>query len=196
MAAPEKKAEAEGAHLVFADESGFFLNPTVRRSWAPKGETPVLTGWGRHRGKVSTAAAVSVSPVAKRLGLYFATDPGRYLDNAGVAAFLRALLRHLRGRVILVWDRGSNHKGPPIRDLLARHPRLSVEWLPAYAPDLNPVEAVWGYLKHGKMANFVPEGVAHLDDAVTEHLSDARHDPVLLDGLWRASELPHPADGS
>ena len=152
----------------------------------------MLECWGRHRDKVSVIAAVTVSPARGRLGLYFATDPDGYVTNAGVADFLRHLLRHLRGRVIVVWDRGSNHKGEPVRAVLRRHPRLTAEWLPAYAPDLNPVEAVWGYLKHGKLANFVPEDVRHLDDVVTEHLADARWEPGLLKALWRGCELTLP----
>ena len=174
------------------DESGFFLNPLVRRSWAPVGQTPVLEGWGRHRDKVSAIAALSVSPRAKRLGLYFATDLERYYDAEAVAAFLCERLRHLRGRVIVVWDNGSNHKGEPIRALLRRFPRLSLERLPPYAPELNPVEAVWAHLKYGRMANFVPEGIQHLDDVVIEHLIEAKLERGKLEALWRGSELPLP----
>jgi len=109
---------------VLIDESGFFLNPLVRRSWAPVGQTPVLEVWGRHRDKVLSIAALTVSPRAKRLGLYFATDPERYYNAQGVAGFLRQLLRHLRSKVIVVWDNGPNHKGPAIRELLRRRQQI------------------------------------------------------------------------
>ena len=89
-----------------------------------------------------------------------------YLDAAAVAACLRTLLRHLRGRVIVVWDGGSNHKGPLIRAVCQDFPRLHLERLPAYAPDLNPVEFIWSYLKYGRMANFIPRHVRHLDQVV------------------------------
>ena len=158
MAPHPKKAKAERAHVALIDEAGLFLNPLVRRSWAKKGRTPVLESWGRHRDKVSVIGAVSVSPAARRLGLYFATDPKDYFDPSRVVGFLRDLLKHLRGKVIVVWDGGSNHKGPAIRELLGRNKRLTLERLPAYAPDLNPVEAVWGWLKYGKLPNFVPDG--------------------------------------
>ncbi len=152
----------------------------------------MLECWGRHRDKVSVIAALTVSPARRRVGLYFATDPGSYITAAGVAAFLRDLLRHLRGRVIVVWDRGSNHRGPAVRAVLRRHPRLAVGELPAYAPDLNPVEPLWSHLKHGLMANFVPEGLSHLWDAVLGHLSDARHEPQRLRAIWEGSDLPFP----
>jgi transposase len=193
VAAAAKKAAEEGAHLVLIDESGFFLNPVVRRTLAPRGRTPILERYGRHRDKVSVIAALTVSPVRLHVGLYFSTDPDNYLTNAGVADFLRSALRQLRGRVIAVWDRGSNHKGEPIRNLLRRFPRLSIEWLPAYAPELNPVELVWAYLKYGRMANFVPTGLGHLEDEVVDHLINTRIDPALLRSLWDGSELPFPA---
>ena len=59
-----------------------------------------------------------------------------------------------------VWDGGGNHKGPAIRELLRRNKRLTPERLPAYAPDLNPVEVVWSWLKFGELAKHVPDGWA------------------------------------
>ena len=192
MAAHFKKARDERAHVVLIDESGFFLNPLVRRTWAPRGRTPTLTCFGRHRDKVSTIAAISVAPRRRRVGLYWRTDPEHYIDAAGVVAFLRDLLGHLRGRVIVVWDGGSNHKGPLIREFLSRYPRLHLERLPGYAPDLNPVELVWSYLKYGLLANFVPRHVTHLDRVVTGHLGEVRSRPALIESLWAGSKLPFP----
>ena len=175
------------------DETGLFLNPLVRRTWAKKGRTPVLDGWGRHREKVSVIGAVTVSPGAGRCGLYFATDPGGYFTTAKVVGFLRDLLRHLRGKVVVVWDGGPNHRGEAMRTFLARNPRLRVERLPAYSPDLNPVEAVWSWLKYGELANFAPKDVNHLDDWVLDHLIALKCDPGLLRRLWDGSDLPFPA---
>jgi transposase len=156
------------------------------------GRTPVLTGFGRHREKVSTIAAVSIAPGRRRLGLYWKTDPKNYIDAKAVVSFLRDLLRHLKGKVIVVWDGGSNHKGPAIRALLSRYPRLKLERLPAYAPDLNPVEMIWAYLKHGLMANFVPADVMDLERHVRANLASLRADPKLIRSLWIGSDLPFP----
>src|SRR5262249_6854899 len=132
----------------------------------------------------------------RRLGLYFATDPKDHFNAELVVRFLRDLLKHLRGKVVVVWDRGSNHKGPAIRRFLARNDRLTLEDLPGDAPDLNPVEAVWGWLKYGKLANFVPDDVHDLEDWVIEYLVPLKCDPDLLRLLWYGSELPFPSGNS
>ena len=94
--------------------------------------------------------------------------------------------------MIVIWDGGTNHKGPAIRALLARYPRLSLERLPAYAPDLNPVEMIWAYLKHGVMANFVPADVMDPDRVIRSHLATVRGSPRLIRALWDGSRLPFP----
>jgi hypothetical protein len=189
---PKKVADGR-AHLVLIDETGLFLNPTVRRSWAPVGRTPVIGGDGGHRRKVSVVGAVTVSPVAHRLGFYFATAADGYFSAERVVEFLRDLLRHLPGPVVVVWDGGGNHKGPVIRAFLRRNRRVRLERLPAYAPELNPVEAVWSWLKWGRLCNFAPDGLPELDGWVIDHLVGLKHDPGLLRALWDRSELPFPA---
>jgi transposase len=192
LAPDQKNARRRKAHLVLIDESGLLLNPLVRRSWALKGQTPVIGGDGGHRKKVSVIGAVSVSPTARHLGLYFATLPDGFFTAEEVVKFLRDLLRHLRGKVIVVWDRGPNHKGPVVREFLRRNRRLRLELLPPYAPELNPVEQVWGWLKFGQLANFVPDGLADLDDEIIERLIELKFDHGLLRNLWEASDLPLP----
>src|SRR5262249_38263479 len=85
---------------------------------------------------------VSVSPAARRAGLYFATEPDGFFTADKVVPFLRDLLKHLRGQVLVVWDRGGNHKGPVIRKFLSKNRRLRLEMLPPWAPELNPGGAV------------------------------------------------------
>ena len=88
------------------DETGLFLNPLVRRSWSPVGHAPVIGGDGGHRKKVSVIGAVTVSPATQRLGFYFATAVNGYFSAEQVVAFLRDLLKHLRGNVVVIWDGG------------------------------------------------------------------------------------------
>src|SRR5688572_6843813 len=107
MAAHSKRARRLGAHLVVLDESGFLMAPLVRRTLAPRGCTPILIQPGGHRHKVSAIAALSIAPRRQRLGLYFHTHLNAAINNHGVADFLRHVLRHLRGPVILLWDQSK-----------------------------------------------------------------------------------------
>lgn len=174
------------------DETGLFLNPLVRRSWAKIGQTPVIGGDGGHRKKVSVIAGLSVSPEAQRLGLYFGTEPDGFYTAEKIVEFLRDLLKHLRGQVVVVWDCGPNHNGPVIRKFLTRNRRLWLERVPPWAPDLNPVEDVWSWLKYGELANYVPDDTEMLDDEIVDRIIGLRFDPELLRALWNRSKLPFP----
>ena len=141
------------------------------------------------RQKISAIAALTLSPKSLRRNLSFQTLVDGTFDSARVAAFLRDLLKHLRGKVIVVWDNGPMHKGPAVRQLLKQFPRLSLEWLPPYAPDLNPVEALWSHLKYGHCANLIPRDLAHLDDEATDFLVHTKVDPPLLQAYWGQTPL-------
>ena len=104
------------------DESGLLMAPLVRRTWAPRGQTPKLVQRCGKREKVSVAAAVWLSPLRDRLGLFARTLVDDYFDNWYSAAFLEALLQEVPGRVVVIWDGGNMHKGDPIdqlQDLMA-----------------------------------------------------------------------------
>lgn len=152
----------------------------------------MIGGDGGHRKKVSVIAGLSVSPEAQRLGLYFATEPDSFFTAEKVVPFLRDLLKHLRGTVVVVWDRGGNHKGPLIREFLSKNRRMRLEMLPPWAPELNPVEDVWSWLKYSELANFVPDDTDELDDEIIERLIALKFDPDLLRALWDRSTLPFP----
>jgi transposase len=188
---PQLRREAmqTKAHLVWIDESGYLLAPLLRRTWGLRGKTPVLRQRARHRDKVSAIAAFTLSPSGRRRGLYFETYPKAYINNVKVAAFLRQLLRHLRRPVIVVWDGGNMHKGDPIRQMLSDFPRLRVERLPAYAPELNPVEHLWGYTKYGHMANYAPYDIDELHEVVLNHLHNVQRDPQRMASCFAASEI-------
>jgi len=154
LARGKKNARRQHAWLVFEDESGVSQQPVVRRTWAPRGHTPVLTHTGGHWKRLSVAGALAFRWDARRTRFYFHTQPGSY-QAVSLIRFLRALKRHFRGRrVILLWDGLGAHKSAAMTAYLARQRAwLTVERLPAYAPDLNPVEQVWGNVKGGELAN-------------------------------------------
>ena len=82
-------------------------------------------------------------------------------------------------------DRFSAHR-KAVRMLQAQHPDwFEVEWLPAYVPDLDPVEMVWNHTKYADLANFIPDDVHHLYRAVTDSLKGTGRDPILLQSFFR-----------
>jgi transposase len=173
---------------VLIDETGVLLNPLVRRTLAPCGDTPTLPVVSYHK-KVSVIAGLSLSPVSHQLGLYFQTVANGHINNVAAADFVRNLLRHLRGNVIVVWDNGPMHKGDPIRQLLADYPRLTLANLPPYAPELNPVEQLWNHMKYGQLANYAPQDLQQLDDRVIEFLVEAKFDPDQLSSCYQNTPL-------
>jgi putative transposase len=192
VAAHQKKARRQGAHIALIDESGLLMAPLVRRTWAPRGRTPDLDQCGT-RHKVSVAAALWLSPRRERLGLYFQTLPDGYFDNWYVAAFLEAMLQELEGRFVVVWDGGTMHRGDPIRQLTSHFAtRLSLEALPPWAPTLNPVDTLWGWLKYDQLCNFAPRDVLQLNERVIAELAGIREDQTFLRNLYHGSELPIP----
>ncbi len=147
-----EKSRANGWPIVFIDESGFMLQPVVRRTWAPRGKPPVHYSWDRH-DRLSVIAGITVSPVRCRPGLCFRIHTGN-INFEKVIEFIILLRRHLGRKFILVLDRLSAHR-KAVRLLQGEHPNwFEVEWLPAYAPDLNPTELVWNHSKYGDSATF------------------------------------------
>lgn len=188
MAAHKKNAARLGAHIVFADESGFLLIPNVVRTWAPQGQTPIHRHRQGRRDKISVISGISLSPRRHRLGLYYLL----FFDNIGqeeVCRFLRELLRHLHGPLIVLLDNSSTHKGNPIQQLQRQHRRLRIEYFPSYAPELNPDEGVWSQAKQ-ELANSCPKDVDELMEDVLRPIDGVRNSAKKLRGCILQSELP------
>jgi hypothetical protein len=164
VATDQKGARAESAWLVFFDESGISLIPPVRRTWSPRGTTPVL----RHRmawKRASMAAALGYHPDGTKARLCFHLQADSY-DTDSLIGVLEQLADFYRGqRVVLIWDGLSSHWSHKMRAHLdAQRDWLTVERLPAYAPELNPVEGLWANLKGGELANCTADTVAEVAD--------------------------------
>lgn len=167
------------------------LIPTRRRTWGPQGQTPLLRYNYRH-GRISALAALTVSARRKRVGLYGRFQQDNFKAHH-VANFLRALLRHVPGPVILLWDGGGIHKGPAVAALRKAYPRLCVEWFPAYAPELNPVEQLWNDFK-GHDANRLFRDKQHIRQTLHASTYRVRRSPTKLRSFLTSAHLPKPLD--
>jgi transposase len=174
--------------VVFWDESGFMLQPVIRRTWAPRGQTPILRPWGRH-DRLSVISVLTVAPRRRRLGLYWYIQRDN-IRGTDVVSVLRQLCRLVRRPLVLIWDRWSVHRAAVVQRFLVRHARtLTVEWLPAYAPELNPVEQVWNHTKYARLPNMAPDDLDTLDRLVNHALAQTSGQPALLRAFFAKARL-------
>jgi transposase len=174
-------AQQRGAHLVFLDESGFMLNPCVRRTWAPRGQTPVLDAWDR-RDRISAISSITVSPKARRLNLYFDLLPDNTnVTAADIVAYLRRLKEQVGGPLTVLWDGSRIHdRSTVVQKFLAEHPEIVTARLPAYAPEINPDELVWAWTKYGRLGNLAAANTEWLRDyLITEFIYVRQHTELL-----------------
>ena len=153
----QKKALAEGRTILWADESGFYLLPALLRTWAPVGQTPVI------RRKLSYDHLSAISAISMTGELYLAVQDRSY-RSSDVIEFLRQLLAEIAGKLLVIWDGAPIHRSRAVREFLSQGAarRIQLERLPGYAPELNPDEGVWRYLKRVELKNVVCADLAEL----------------------------------
>lgn len=145
VAEDKKGALRKGAMIVFLDESGFSQRPTVRRTWGRRGDTPVMyehVTWNHF----SAIGALGYHPKRRQVRLFLSLRP-RAVKGGDLLMFLKSLRRHVHDRVVLVLDNLPAHRSKVVAGYFeAQKSWLRVEWLPPYAPELNPLEDVWANL--------------------------------------------------
>jgi len=156
------------------------LLPGVRRTWAPVGQTPLL------RCPLSYDHLSVISAIAPD-GSLFLTMQKQAFDSQAVIAFLNQLLHEIDGKLLLIWDGAPIHRSKAIQQFLAdgAAKRILLERLPAYAPDLNPDEGVWHYLKQVELANLCCKDLDDLSrhlDIAADNLAD---NPDLIKACFR-----------
>jgi len=164
------------------DESAFYLLPGVVRTFAPRGQAPVL------RLPLTRDHLSAISGIT-RDGRLLLRVQARAFKSPDVVAFLRQLLRCLRGKPLVVWDGAPIHRAHPIKDFLAAGAakRLRLEQLPGYAPELNPDEGIWHYLKHVELRNVRCQDLEHLDDELRRAVKRLRHKRSVIRGCFHQS---------
>jgi transposase len=182
LAGAKKNAQRQGQTIVFVDESGLSERPHRVRTWAPRGQTPVLQfhfNW----------KTLSVIAGITWWNFYFKLFPGA-IKAPQIIEFLEPLMRHLRRPLLVIWDGLPGHRSATVRDFVAAQGRqLTLEWLPGYAPELNPVEHIWGYLKEHELPNLCPRQLWELSAAARAALRRMRRRPTLVMAFWKQAEL-------
>jgi hypothetical protein len=169
------------------------MAPLLRRSWALRGRPPRQEQKAGHREKVSVAAALWLPPRRDRLRLAYQTLANGYFSNVEVAAFLGCAVEGLPEPLIAMWDCGTMHKGPPIREVLGQaQGRLDIEPLPPHSPELMPVESLWGWLKYDRLCNFAPRDAAQLNETIVRELDAIPENQELLRSFFHQSVLQLP----
>jgi transposase len=177
MASDQKKAEHEGRPFVWRDEAGFYLLPALVRTWAPVGAPPILHAPGSY----DHLSAISAITPNGQLLLHVQEEAYHGDDVVG---FLKHVLRHLPGKLLILWDGASIHRSQAIKDFRSAGAaqRIHLERLPGYAPDLNPDEGIWSYLKYRELKNVVCQNTTELRDELRLAAARLRHKRQVIQG--------------
>jgi len=167
---------------VFVDESGLSERPHRVRTWAPRGQTPVLQ-YSFNWKCLSAIAGITI------WNFYFRLFPGS-IKAPQVIEFLKHLQQHIGGPLTVIWDGLPAHRSRLVKEYVAQqHGGIHLERLPAYAPELNPVEYIWGYCKQHELPNLCPKDFAQLSWAARKALGRMRRRPTLVESFWNQAEL-------
>ena len=189
------EAEQRGAYLVFIDESGFMLSPNIRRTFAPRGRTPIIKSSNPH-GRISAIGALTISPRHRHPSFYYDLLPNNanFRSNS-VVQFLDKVQSVISSPITILWDAIPIHCAKPTIEYIDQHDRINVEQFPPYAPELNPVDKVWLYLKYDRLPNYVPITVDELRGRLVEELTTLRKEQHVLASCVRRSGLDCPVKG-
>ena len=182
MADAKKNAVRQGRTIVFIDESGLSEKCPVTRTWGLRGHTPIIQ-------QSFTWKQMSAIAGLSWWRFYF-----RFVDGAvksdQIIEFLRALKGQIRRKLLIVWDGVGAHKSRRVREWLEQQDgRIAIAFLPPYAPELNPVEAIWAYLKKHEIANLCPTTLTEVSDFARRRLKSMQRRPKLIRAFWQQAEL-------
>ena len=179
-----QRAHQEGRTIVPVDEAAFYLLPAVVRTWAPKGCTPTLEEVYSH----DHLSAISAITPDGKLYVHLQEEP---IDGWDVVRFLCHLLRYIPGKLLILWDQAKIHLGEAIHRFLGSNPENDV-WLesfPPYAPELNPDEGIWNYLKNVELRNLCCQNLPQLREEVYKAVKRLRHKTYVITGCFQEAKL-------
>jgi transposase len=165
---------------VWIDEAAFYLLAGVVRTYAPRGQTPVIR-------VPLTRDHLSVISAITEQGQLLVQMQASAFKGAGVVRFLKHLMCHIGGKLLIIWDGAPIHRAKEVKVFLAAGAasQLRLEELPGYAPDLNPAEGVWNYLKFVELRNVSCHDQGELKHEVRLAIARLRHKPSLIRGFLK-----------
>ena len=167
---------------MFFDEFGYsFLEP-LGHTWAPRGHPPILRRVTRQRRELSTAVGLTLS------GKIYKCHFEHSIKGPDIITALQHIQRHVRGRTVLVWDRAPTHKACTVSEYLATQADVYVEWLPGYAPEINPEEYCHGNAKQ-HLKNATPADKGQVRKMLDREFARIRHRPDLILGFFHHAGL-------
>jgi transposase len=182
------KAKRQGAQIFFWDESGFRADSVHGKTWGVRGQTPVVRRPGQ-RQSISAASAVNA-----RGGFWFQTYKGA-LSGELFVELLKRMMRHRKKPVHLIIDGLPAHKKALVRDYVkSTRGRLTLHFLPGYAPDLNPDELVWSHIKRTGTARRPLQAGERLDKRIDAQLAAVQRNPKLVRSFFGAPSVAYITD--
>jgi putative transposase len=163
--------------VIFSDETGSTLESSVTHTWALKGVTPTMSANGK-RDHLNVIGGISW------VGEIYAQATMDSMNRLGFIAFLESVLARVPGKVVMVLDNSRVHRNADVVKFVEETDRLEVVFLPAYAPELNPIELLWAWVKRHWLANLVVLSVDELRGLWRDALWVAAHTPGLVKGFF------------
>ena len=177
------------AYLIFIDETGFMLTPLRKRSYAPKGHTPIIKITDPH-GRISAIAAITLSPIIHRANLMYSFLPDNINFNSKrIIEFINYINKKIPNPITIIWDSIPIHLSNSLVSFINNFPEIVCENFPPYAPELNPVDRVWAYIKYGRLANLTPFDLTQLRSIVNEEFLLLKTKTRFLHAFIRESGL-------
>jgi transposase len=181
----KKRAKRKGADIFFLDEAGVRSDQVLGKTWAPKGQTPEVPTSGQ-RQSINAISAVTA------LGAFWFVVYSGKLNATRFVEFLKSFLRGRRRPVFLVLDGHPSHKAKLVLEYVAGLAgRLEFHFLPGYAPELNPDEFVWNYLKNEGVAKKPLKRGESLRARVQADLEGIKRRPALVRSFFQAPSVAH-----
>ena len=183
-----QQAKSHGGEVYFWDESGFRADTVHGKTWGVRGQTPVVQRPGQ-RQSISAASAVNAKGA-----FWFCLYEGA-LNAELFVDLLKKMMRHRRRPVHLVLDSLPAHKKALVGEYAASTKgRLTLHFLPGYAPDLNPDELVWSHVKRTGVARRPLQKGEKLRDRIEEQLVKIQSMPRLIRSFFQAPSVAYIAD--